>query len=296
MSKSIFSRKFFILENLIYKRIQPTASLSIRGKKLSIPIGRDGTLRIIFWQESWKTKLIEQLLSISDGTFIDIGANMGQTLLDFVSSCPDQPDHYFGFEPNPVCVAYLEELIRINQLIGCSVIPVGLSDTSEIMPLYVNLDDPADVSASMIKEARQKQITMEKLVPSYRFDDVWGKIGINPIGVIKIDVEGNELNVLKGMQNNLMEFRPYIICEVLHAGKTVDITTYAEQKNSLMRFLENSDYVVFKIMINTQNNLSGLEKISSFPIKQWSDESIRECDYLFSPIEKVDFAVQAIKI
>ena len=66
----------------------------------------------VFWLPSWKTDLIKRLVSPDDGAFIDVGANVGQTLLDILSSHPTA--QYIGFEPNPSCVFYLQSLIKLN--------------------------------------------------------------------------------------------------------------------------------------------------------------------------------------
>jgi Methyltransferase FkbM domain len=48
-----------------------------------------------------------------------------------------------------------------------------------------------------------------------RFDTYCAKFGINKIDLIKMDVKGAELKVLKGMGHLLLNWRPDIICEVL---------------------------------------------------------------------------------
>ncbi|MDH8239020.1 hypothetical protein QIG13_27750, partial [Klebsiella pneumoniae] len=37
------------------------------------------------WRPDWKTQLISQLLTLRRETLIDVGANRGQTLLDYLS-------------------------------------------------------------------------------------------------------------------------------------------------------------------------------------------------------------------
>jgi len=46
--------------------------------------------------------LLKKILLLKDGVFIDIGMNLGQTLIKL--KCVDPNIRYFGFEPNPGCV------------------------------------------------------------------------------------------------------------------------------------------------------------------------------------------------
>ena len=52
---------------------------------------------------------------------VDVGANLGQTLLKVKRL--DRRARYVGFEPNPWCVVYMEELVRVNRLEHCSIVP-----------------------------------------------------------------------------------------------------------------------------------------------------------------------------
>lgn len=287
-------RNLLVILHLLYKRFQHNASLMVGGEKLSIPLGGAGSLPLLSWRESWKTEIIRRLATIKDGGFVDVGANVGQTLLDFIAACPNQLDRYLGFEPNPVCAAYLEEFRRINRLTGCSVIPVGLSDHTTVLPIYLSSNNPADVGGTIIKDLRSMQREEMKFVPIYRFDYLWEEIGTNTISIIKIDVEGAEMHVLMGMRDSILEFRPYIICEVLHASSPTDLSEYTGRIESLMKLLDEFGYVVFKIVRNAEDDLLGIEPISSFPIKRWDIDSVKECDYLFSPMEDAAKAVTSI--
>jgi hypothetical protein len=84
----------------------------LNRQEVIVPVDGDDTLQNVFWAKSWKTELIERLLGPESGLFVDVGANLGQTLLDLWSINPNIP--YLGFEPNLACICYLKELIQIN--------------------------------------------------------------------------------------------------------------------------------------------------------------------------------------
>jgi FkbM family methyltransferase len=64
------------------------------------------------------------LMTARKGTFVDVGMNLGQTLL--AAKAIDPARHYIGFEPNPHCFAYCEQLTQLNQLPNVSLVPIGL--------------------------------------------------------------------------------------------------------------------------------------------------------------------------
>ena len=54
--------------------------------------------------EPWMLQNLVQIAEQAEGTFVDVGVNLGQTLLA-VKSIGEDWD-YLGFEPNPCCLFY----------------------------------------------------------------------------------------------------------------------------------------------------------------------------------------------
>ena len=65
------------------------------------------------YDEVWMGQMLKILLSVNDYAFMDVGVNIGQTLCQVKSI--DNKRIYYGFEPNPACNMFVEELIRINK-------------------------------------------------------------------------------------------------------------------------------------------------------------------------------------
>jgi hypothetical protein len=63
--------------------------------------------------ELWMGQILGVLLKQNNGAFLDVGVNIGQTLCQVKSI--DFQREYFGFEPNPACNMFVEELVRINK-------------------------------------------------------------------------------------------------------------------------------------------------------------------------------------
>jgi hypothetical protein len=67
-----------------------------------------------------------------------------------------------------------------------------------------------------------------------RFDTYCARVPIGKVDLIKVDVEGAELRVLKGMGELLQIWKPHIVCEVLE-GYSVSLISFLPT-----RLIENS--------------------------------------------------------
>ena len=152
-------------------------------------------------------RVIERLLT-RPGVFIDVGANLGQTLGKVLKV--DCSRDYLGFEPQIAACHLVNRFIRDNNLRNARVLPVGLSSGNHIKKFY-SLGD-ADCMASLARTERHMD---ETVIQTREGDEVLDELGISQISAIKIDVEGTELDVLLGLQKTLLSHRPPVIFEVL---------------------------------------------------------------------------------
>ncbi len=158
--------------------------------------------------------LLEGLLDLFTGTFVDVGVNVGQTLCKVKAIAPERA--YVGFEPNSVCVHYVRQLTRLNELRDVRIVPVGLSDKDEPTSLFLFQDTVADPAASMVSDFRPTDVTYDELIiPVFRFGTVEEKLRIGRLGVVKVDVEGGEREVLLGMEHHINKDRPAVLIEIL---------------------------------------------------------------------------------
>jgi FkbM family methyltransferase len=242
--------------------------------------------QMLFWKQSWKTDLIKRLVTDHEGAFIDVGANVGQTLFDAVVSHPMV--QYIGFEPNPLCVLYLRELLNSNKLKNCRIIPAGLSDKSSCVPLYTGKNlAPSDDTATIIRDLRPREALLCQFVPCFRFDEISEDIGVNNISFVKIDVEGAELEVIVGMKGSVKKFRPIILCEVLFTDESADIQAQRVRNSRLYSLLIELNYCVFQLIKSVSDaNIIDAKRIEEFESAYYTYENAAACDYLFVPKEK----------
>jgi FkbM family methyltransferase len=266
--------------------LQNTLRLNPYCADFKIPIFAATDFTNVFWQRSWKTELIKCLTSPNDGAFIDVGANVGQTLLDVLVSHPTV--QYFGFEPNPSCVFYLKTLTKLNEFDNCQVIPVGLSDETRCVPFYLSKDvDGSDTRATILRDLRPSRPLYAQYIPCFRFDELYTNIGVKSISFIKIDVEGSELETLTGMRDSLKKFRPNILCEVLFTDKAGDLPATKLRNEELMALLSQLEFSVFHLIKNENDpRVQEVKRIEQFGSEYWTPENADLCDYLFVPKEK----------
>jgi len=154
---------------------------------------------------------LEELTSVMDwlkrsglvnGHAVDIGANIGNHSLFFSRYF----DRVYSFEPNMKTFRLLDFNASLVGNVEC--FNVGLSDNAGLATLIV---DPVNVGASYIGVADSKSKQEQEI--ELRTLDSFEAINANRIGLIKIDVEGLELPVLRGATKVIENNRPVILFE-----------------------------------------------------------------------------------
>lgn len=154
---------------------------------------------LIFW--------INFLRSPPPTIVFDVGANKGNWSNIAKSKIKSSELHLF--EPSGVAYKLLTERYHDDDNIVIS--NVACSDKNEILPLYY--DNPGSSLASLTKrDLSFYNIEFEKAedVQCIRLDDYIKKNNIAHINLLKMDVEGHELSVLRGLGDylnpNFVEF------------------------------------------------------------------------------------------
>lgn len=143
-----------------------------------------------------ESDVIESLLSevTEDDVFYDVGANVGLYAC-FLSHIVDQT---VAFEPHPANIQRLEENIELNNLSNVIVRREALSDTNGTAELAVSGGGIAGEGRhSLQTDSTGDTIEVESVRGDELLDDLPSP------DVLKIDVEGAEMQVLRGFQNAL---------------------------------------------------------------------------------------------
>lgn len=85
--------------------------------------------------------------------------------------------------------------------------------------------------------------TEERLFKFIKIDDFIVQNKIHNIDLIKIDIDGYELEALQGMKNILKKFNPYFLIEINHAANTRNVS-----EQQIVNYMKSHDYEIIKIL------------------------------------------------
>ncbi len=198
--------------NFLYVMLR--GKLSFGNEKYTVNGIFINRLLLRYTQETRKDAVYEASLESKQGIFIDVGANVGQTMIKVLSMDKDRA--YLGFEPQIDCCSYIEGFIKQNGLQGHLILPFGLSNKNGFVELLKRSCD-GDGSASVIKGFRPDDFYKTKqYIYVVQGDDIIRELKLPQISIVKIDVEGSELEVVEGLHETLKQFSPVVIFEVLN--------------------------------------------------------------------------------
>lgn len=273
-----------VLKFLSRFRLMPYLNLTVNAHGFVIPIVCGIGYSNIYGTEKWMSQLLQKLMQYTSNCFIDVGVNVGQTLIK-LRSLNEQVD-YIGFEPNPACVFYVEKLIRANKFVNCQIIPVGVSNKTEVLALKIFAND-TDPMASIIDDFKD-QAKVEKSIVVIS-DDILNQFAQKTIGILKIDVEGAELYVLEGFSGLTKRDRPFIAMEILPCcSVSGEYSGRVERQEKIQEYIKGLQYAMLRVMKTPDGELKELKLIED--IGKQTDETLS--DYLFVPKEKLNLLIR----
>lgn len=180
----------------------------------------------IFWHGGYSTDQLWTLplLLPEDGVFIDVGANQGEFTLLAAALMPK--GQVIAFEPNPVNLLRLQRNLDLNRVADSSraraarvsVLPVALGAAPGLAPMFTDprrvrrLGDQNSGVYSLAQSAQRREPV--GVVQVDALDSILRMRSVAKVDLIKIDVEGYELEVLAGAVSALRAFRPALLLEL----------------------------------------------------------------------------------
>lgn len=176
------------------------------------------------------------------GVFIDVGANRGIHSLYAATRLAGR-GRVFSFEPNPETLRILDAHLTINQISNCQVHNVGLSDTNGTLQLNVVDEHHSGTCSFLPGEGAQRSHE----VPVRRLDDLIAVPEDSERVLVKIDTEGYEFQVLKGMERLLDHPNLVLVCEVTdewlrRAGASADEVFALMARHGYSAFLPSAHF------------------------------------------------------
>lgn len=183
-------------------------------------------------------KSIDKYIWLKDGVFVDIGANIGKYTIK-MSKMLKQKGKVIAIEPEPSNLKILKKNILLNNLVRYNnliVKAVACSDKEGIFNLYLNKEHEGSHSLSRKTENKIK-VKLEKL------DSIIKKLKLKRVDLIKIDVEGAELEVLKGAKNTIKKYKPKIIFECQSPKSMETVQNILELIGYNIKKIDNENYL-----------------------------------------------------
>jgi FkbM family methyltransferase len=139
-----------------------------------------------------------------DMTVLDIGANIGFLTLLFARLVGPK-GRVVAFEPGLYAARLLEENIAINGFSWVAVVKQAAGETPGRTRFFEGPQgfDVYSSLAPIVIPSAQKVPFVEREVDTVTVDDIVLREGIHRVDLVKIDVEGYELFVLRGMRHML---------------------------------------------------------------------------------------------
>lgn len=182
---------------------------TLHGVKLLIDPAKDKGVELALYQTGTYEKGTIQLLGdfLKQGSvFMDIGANIG-LMSTIASKIVGEKGRVYAVEANPKTIEVLRHNCAINQCENIEILPIALASEKGSAILYENWNVNRG-GASLISQGDEHGITVSK----ERLDDLFSPD--SPVHLVKIDVEGFELEVLKGGVDWFKTQQPVFIIEV----------------------------------------------------------------------------------
>ena len=147
----------------------------------------------------WETENLNVLYSFvtSNTVFLDIGANVGYFSIA-IGNRLKQGGKVFAVEPHPTLTNLIERSVQLNSLEAVvQIFQCAVSDQEGTLNLFYPDDHLGKGSSSHNADEQGQYLTVQ----AHRLDTLLPQDVV--VDLIKIDVEGHELNVLRGMQEVL---------------------------------------------------------------------------------------------
>ena len=175
---------------------------------------------------------------------LDIGANLG--LFTYFMSRSSKK--VYAFEPNPYPLKHLKYVVDRN----VEIVPIAIGNKDGTEKLRIPktrkgwTSNGASIAKIDIREGIEYSVEIRKI----------DTLNIQNIGLIKIDVEGFELDVLKGAINTIKNQKPNLIIE--------NEIVHNQNPDEIFRFMSDIGYKIFYV----NNKLQLVEKEESFDFKK----------------------------
>ena len=210
-------------------------------------------------------KEIKKTLSIGSN-FIDGGANIGFFSL-VASKIVGPTGIIISFEPTPLTSSYLKKNIKINNINNIIVSEYGLSSSKKKLPFLLS-NNPEGNAIISDKIATAKDGNKIITINTISIDEFCAKKNIVKVDLIKLDIEGQELEAIKGAKKILsanQNIRIIFELNIAHNKHGIEYAKEIYNELNKLHFLNFYTLLNPRIAINNlddHDNIKLLKKIT----------------------------------
>jgi FkbM family methyltransferase len=200
--------------------------------------GRETLTRALIRRGYWEpleTRVFVELLS-PGVMVVDAGANFGHYALT-ASSLVGRNGLVFAFEPHGPTHSLLSRNAGLQQHRNLRPVRAGLGAEDAELPIYADAGNPG--GHSFLDWNRREDTGTAETVPIFALDGFLAREAPGrTLSMLKIDVQGFEMDVLNGAAETITRDRPNVLCEVTPGV----LARTAGGHRILLTFFEGRDY------------------------------------------------------
>jgi FkbM family methyltransferase len=181
------------------------------------------------------TSFIESTLKPGD-VFIDVGAHVGYFTL-LAGARVGLSGTVLAIEPNPVAMDQLCRNVSRSGLENVQTAHTACGDSHDLVRLYLHTESNTSMASLSSANATSGVAVDVSCTP---LDDLCTERGLARVNLVKIDVEGAELPVLRSMTRLLRDTKPIVVLEL----EPRLLESFGTTSDEVVSFLAYHDYRV----------------------------------------------------
>tara|TARA_B100001964_G_scaffold227345_1_gene277161 strand:- start:124 stop:831 length:708 start_codon:yes stop_codon:yes gene_type:complete len=214
-------------------------------------------------------KKIEFLIGKNFSTLVDVGSHHGEYILSIKKKFNIK--EIYGFEPNPIAFEILKK--NIINLSGINIYNYGIADTEEDKILNQNIESSSSSINSLNKNSKYykkkyflfnflnlKKVSNSIKIKAINLAKFIDEKKIDKIDLLKIDTEGYEFKVIKGLGKNISKIK---LIHLEHHFDDMIIKNY--KLSDIHNYLKNNNFIkIFKIKMKFRKSFEYIYKNKNF--------------------------------
>lgn len=211
----------------------------------------------------YEPELLKEIKStlINGSTFIDGGANIGFFSL-IASKIIGPKGVVIAFEPTPLTSSFLKKNIKINNINNVVVSNNGLSSSEKYLP-FVLTNKPEGNSIIFDKEKNLSNKNEIININTTSIDKFCINNDIQKVDLIKLDIEGQELEAIKGAKETLISNKNIKIIFELNIAYSRDGIEFAKE---IYKELNKLNFSNFEALLDPRISIKNLDSLENIEL------------------------------